>query len=173
LKNAWNHIEAIQTTDIVALIDHIANVLTGPFQNQLLQRIITTNDDLYKRQEILVIYYLGSLLKGADDLGEHRIMPAIRQRKILMLTVRMMELTYTKLLSGHILKMIEALSLLVETEDYSTYRDQYISSPEELERLINLQTICIAEYNKDMNNKKITRPFMEAIDKAKRSLKFK
>jgi hypothetical protein len=24
-----------------------------------------------------------------------------------------------------------------------------------------------------MNNKKITRPFMEAIDKAKRSLKFK
>ena len=173
LKNAWNHIEAIQTTDIVSLIDHIANVLNAPFSNQLLLKIITANDDLYKRQEVLVFYYLCSILKGADDLGENRIMPSIRQQKVFMSAVNMMELIHTKVLSVHVLKMIEALSLLVETEDYSTYRDKYISSPEELERVINLQTICIAEYNKDMSNRKITRPFMEAIDKAKRNLKFK
>jgi hypothetical protein len=173
LKNAWNHIEAVQTTDIGALIDHIADVLTCPFKNAILLRTITTNDDLYKRQEVLVFYYLGSLIKAADDVGEHRIMPSIRQRKIFMLCINMMELVYTKVLAVHVLKMIEALSLLVETEDYSTYRDQYISSPEELEKLINLQTVCIAEYNKEMSHKKITRPLMEAIDKAKRTLKFK
>lgn len=90
-----------------------------------------------------------------------------------MLAIKMMELIHTKLLSEHVLKMIQSLSLLVETEDYSTYRDQYISSPDELEKVINLQAACVAEYNKDMNNKKITRPFMEAVEKAKRSLKFK
>jgi hypothetical protein len=61
-------------------------------------------------------------------------MPIIRQRKIFMLCVNMMELIYTKLLASHVLKMIESLSLLVETEDFITYRDQYISSPEELEK---------------------------------------
>ena len=173
LKNAWNHIEAIQTTDVTSLIDYIANVLIAPSKNQLLLKIITSNDDLYKRQEVLVFYYLCSILKGADDLGENRIMPSIRQRKVFMLAVKMIDLIHTKVLPVHVLKMIESLSLLVETEDYSTYRDQYITSQDELEILINLQTTCIAEYNKDMSNRKITRPFMEAIDKAKRSLKFK
>ena len=65
------------------------------------------------------------------------------------------------------------ITIIIMIIIYSTYRDQYISSPEELEKLINLQTICIAEYNKDMSNKKITRPIMEAIDKAKRTLQFK
>ena len=138
LKSAWNHVEAVQTTDLNALIDHIADVLMCPFKNSIILRIITTNDDLYKRQEgniiiivviiiiiiiitiniVLVFYYLNSIMKAADNLGEHRIMPCIRQRKVFMLCINMMGLIYSKVLAIHVLKIIEALSLLVETEDY-------------------------------------------------------
>lgn len=84
LRNAWAHVEAVQTTDLPCLIQHIAFVLHNAMTNDdFMQSIMGTDggsssndtsdsDDLHQRQEILVFYYIFHLLQTLGDVDEDR-----------------------------------------------------------------------------------------------------
>ena len=72
LRNAWQHVEAIQTTDLYALINYITDVLQFTIDNPTYIESLLKSDDLNQRQEILVFYYLLGLFKNVEQIKESR-----------------------------------------------------------------------------------------------------
>ena len=72
MRNAWSHVEVLQTTDIPALLNYIADIFeTSIEMNENVIQFLQ-NGDLHQRQELMVVYYLNSILKHVDDINEHR-----------------------------------------------------------------------------------------------------
>jgi hypothetical protein len=100
LKNAWLHVEALQTTDLPLLIDYIALVLRDAVDDNasnLWPEKLSSFDTLGTRQEAMVIHYLHGLCKRIDDIDESRVMPLIEQSQIIPLTARFLHTYHPKL----------------------------------------------------------------------------
>lgn len=72
LRNAWTHVEALQTTDLSALLNYIADVIDNTLAQPAIIESHMTAGDIHQRQEILVFYYLTSLLRQLDSISESR-----------------------------------------------------------------------------------------------------
>jgi hypothetical protein len=72
LRNAWSHVEAVQTTDIQALINHIGDVLDYAVASPEYMQQCDDKGDLAMRQEVVVFYYLIAVLNRLDELHEDR-----------------------------------------------------------------------------------------------------
>jgi hypothetical protein len=72
MRNAWQHVEVLQTTDIPALINHIADVLEATLENPEIIEPLLKLHDIHQRQEVLVFYYLNGLVRHLDDISELR-----------------------------------------------------------------------------------------------------
>ncbi|RYG66323.1 hypothetical protein EON64_10025 [archaeon] len=72
MKNAWQHVEVLQTTDLPALIHHIAAVLEGALALPEVMDTLLKKNDVHQRQEVLVFYYLNGLFRHVEDIREHR-----------------------------------------------------------------------------------------------------
>lgn len=174
MKNAWSHVEVLQTTDIPLLVNHIADVLSAVNSMPDIIRPYVCDGDLHQRQEIMVFYYLADIFKHLDEIQEYQVMPLIRERRLFMMGVQAL-CNYctivgndgTRLLLAHKLKAGEALAALCDTEDFSTYKDQHYSNSD-VEVLVELKEICLDELAKDYENKKKLRPLIGVIDAAKR-----
>jgi hypothetical protein len=73
LRNAWNHVEAIQTTDLYALMIHIADVLQSSLQHPELMETYCKSEDLHQRQEVLIFWYLNCIMLHIDSIHEDRL----------------------------------------------------------------------------------------------------
>ena len=72
LRNAWQHVEAVQTTDVQTLVHLIGDVLDhalsdGDFINMCIEK-----GDLHLRQEIMIFYYIVALMRQLDYLQQDR-----------------------------------------------------------------------------------------------------
>ena len=104
-----------------------------------------------------------------DIVLYNRIMPIIRERGIFMLGARFLNRFHIDLQQPPLLKIVEALSLLADSEDFSTYRERHIPLEQEnIEILSSLKEHCLSGLLTS-ENRKIARPLADAIDKAKRS----
>lgn len=72
MRNAWLHVEVLQTTDLPALIAHIADVFEAALDMPQVMEELVRQDDLHQRQEVMVFYYLYGVIKHIEDIGEHR-----------------------------------------------------------------------------------------------------
>jgi hypothetical protein len=72
LRNVWNHVEAVQTTDIQALINHIGDVLEFANDAPSFIEDLYLEEDLAMRQEVVVFHYLSAVMKQLDNLHEDR-----------------------------------------------------------------------------------------------------
>jgi hypothetical protein len=72
MKNAWQHVEVLQTTDLPALIQHIASVLEAALSMPEVIGPLAKRNDLHQRQEVLVFHYLNGLFRHIEDIREHR-----------------------------------------------------------------------------------------------------
>ena len=72
LRNAWSHQEAVQTTDLQALVNHIGDVLEFANDNPSFVEDLYAEEGLAQRQEVLVFQYVVSLLKQLDYMHEDR-----------------------------------------------------------------------------------------------------
>lgn len=73
LRNAWQHIEVLQTTDVHAVVAHINTVLTANLQQKSLVHELLRNSDIYQRQEMLVFQYMHDMLKNVEEIRESRL----------------------------------------------------------------------------------------------------
>ena len=96
-------------------------------------------------------------------------MPIVRARGIFILGARFLNRFHCDLQPPSLLKVVEALSLLADSEDFGTYRDRHIPLLQEnIDILSSLKDNCLTNLLTS-ENRKIARPLADAIDKAKRS----
>jgi hypothetical protein len=72
LKNAWLHVEAIQTTDLTALINYIADILSFSVNSNLLLDYVENQNYLKWKQEFVCFSYLKSILVQIDVISADR-----------------------------------------------------------------------------------------------------
>ena len=131
---------------------------------------LAEDNDLHQRQEVLVYFYLGNLVRQVEQIQESRIMPLIRERRIFMIGCKFLKNYFNSIPKESLLKAVECLSVLAESEDFSTYRNSYIP-PENLEDIDNLvifRTDVLSPLLSDLESRRVVRPLADAIDKAKR-----
>ena len=173
LRNAWMHVEAIQTTDLSSLMTHIADTLESSLEAEEDLMAHCSAGDIHRRQEIMVFHYLYCIMRHVEQIKESRVMPAIRDRQVFMKGLRVIDKVHNHVLSAHIVTCLTAMSLITESEDFITFPDQYITNADDVAFLITFRTNCIAKFSTDFEQKKAIRPLTDAIDKAKRQSRFK
>ena len=174
--------------DIPALVAHISDVLEFVVQNSdYLEKNMLERNDIHQKQEIIVYYYLCGLLTALSHMDENRypigmvcywccfcsifciyvlcrVMPFLREKGVFMSGVRAL-VRYTSYD-----RCCEALSLLVDTEDYSSYTTQYISPKDrnDVAELVKLQAFVSANFQTESKHRDAMRPLLDAIAKVKR-----
>lgn len=100
-------------------------------------------------------------------------MPILRERSIFMQGVRFMNAYRDYFLNTPTMKMIEALSLIAASEDFSTYKDQYVTSAADARELLTLQENILHGYRNDSTLRSIMRPLTDTISQMKRRHRLK
>ena len=84
-----------------------------------------------------------------------------------MLSVNLIQQVYNGVLGVHILKALSSLALMAGSEDFRTYTNQYILD-ENVATLTDFKASCLASFQSDFEERKVIRPLVDCIDKAKR-----
>ncbi len=174
LHSSWLHIEGIQTTDLPFLIEHISEVLSYAIENTAIIIALESESNLLRSQEIQVLLYIGLIVRQLESIREERVMPFLRQRNIFMLSIKFLLCSYDLIKNEDIkLKILTSLSVIVETEDFSTYIDKYMSQEaNDVDVLTNFKKSVLAPMQSSLPREKRAqlRPLSDTIDKAKRSI---
>jgi hypothetical protein len=74
LRNAWQHVEAVQTTDIQTLVHFVGDVLEHSLQAAGRDFVLGCLDrgDLHQRQEVLIFSYIVAVMRQLDFLQQDR-----------------------------------------------------------------------------------------------------
>lgn len=73
------------------------------------------------------------------------------------------------LLSPHRLKCLEALALIADTEDFATYPSEYYcTTMDDVDVMLTVQEKVLSEFQNDMEKRKLVRPLVDCIGRAKR-----
>jgi len=99
-------------------------------------------------------------------------MPIIREKQIFLKGISVLNFFHHHILKPHRLIACEALALLVKTEDFQTYTNQYydIRNQYDVEKLLYFREEILNDLigHNELENKKLVRPLIDLIDKVKR-----
>lgn len=129
--------------------------------------------DIHQRQEVLVFYYLCTLLINLDRISEGTMMGILRGRKVFMNGSRLLVAYHPHLPRAQVLKIAEALSLIAGSEDFSTYFDEHICGRDDAELLQELKSGCLSLFSDDFESRRLLRSLHDAMDKAQRKYRRK
>jgi len=166
LKNAWLHVEALQTTDLPLLINFCADILQHALKHP---EIFKDFKSFEWRQEGIVTHYLHGLTKRLEDIEEHRVMPIMEEREVFSMLVQYLPLYADKFGEQDMLVALEACAMIVDTEDMRTHKDRYIRDDNEREAVVKLRDLC-DDYMDDLDTRRKIRPLLDCIDACKRVL---
>lgn len=80
--------------------------------------------------------------------------------------------TYHSSLSGAVaLTVIEALVLMADSEDFSTYKSEYVTCEADAQQLSRLNDCCLKHFQKDFAHKRMMRPLTDCISQFRRKYK--
>mmetsp|Transcript_27220 Transcript_27220/g.40647 ORF Transcript_27220/g.40647 Transcript_27220/m.40647 type:complete len:304 (+) Transcript_27220:136-1047(+) len=173
LRNAWRHVEALQTTDVPLLVGYIGDVLQDAVAHPELLEAHAKAGDLHQRQEVIVLYYLAGLLAQIDELGEDRVMPLLKERNLFGLAAEALRQHHAKMRQEDVMKGLAFLALVCDTEDFQTYKDyDYAQSTEEKETFCILNADLIAAMvEDDWDVRRKIRPLLDFIRDIEREMK--
>ncbi|OQS00783.1 hypothetical protein ACHHYP_02700 [Achlya hypogyna] len=159
LKNAWLHVEALQTTDLPLLVEYIATVLTFCHEEPEFFK----SKDLEDSQEVIVLYYLQGLFKRLEDIGESRIMPLVQERQIFELVLWHLQHNHRSLSPEDTLVAADVLAQICDTEDFQTHPEAYITTAEARQDLLVVQDEVLDELVGDLDIRKRLRPLLDVV----------
>lgn len=100
-------------------------------------------------------------------------MPILRESRVFINMIQNLNEFASEIIPKHKLLIAASLAYLVDTEDFITHRDQYITCRDDVDELVRCKEQVLQGLMTDLEKKKIVRPLMDAIDKAKRQMRFK
>ena len=170
IKNAWLHIEALQTTDLPMLIEYVCTVIS--MANEKPDRLALGFDDDDKRDELqekIFPYYILALCKGMEDsIEENRIMPSIRRFDMISLFVKYLKIHHTNLKKEVLSVSCEVLSILFDTDDYQTNEERYLKNDNIKNDLCELGDLFVYEMSSDDDDlRRKVRPLLDEISNHK------
>ena len=171
LRNAWAHVEALQTTDMSLLLSYIGEALSFAAENPTELREYCDAGDIHQRQEVLCFYYIFHIMQNIETLHEESIMTDIRSHRIFINGVKILSTIYRSVSNVHSVKIIEALSMIADSEDYKTYIDRYIRDAEEARLLYDVKANIITPVCTSVDYRRVSRALSDACEKAKRTFK--
>ncbi len=172
LYHCWSHVEALQTTDIASLLNYISTVFSNALDNPPVLESLMVNPDFHQYQEVMCFYYIYIIFKHIDDIKESRIMPVYKEKNIFMKQIQLLNIIHSRINAVHVLKAIEGLSSVCETDDFSTYyTESYVTNSSDAAQLLALKTNCLNNLYKEFDNRKYMRALIDTMDKAKRKFK--
>ena len=176
LRNAWLHIEALQTTDLPLLLTHIANVMRGAAEGGALHERIhaaAASGDLRGRQEEMVLHYLLALIRALDDIGEDRIMPIVLEQQLLRLAADHLLSLHGQLDEAALSAGAEALALICDSEDFGMNEEECVPDDATRRSLVALKDGdggFLGRLSADAERRRLLRPLLDVIDQARREL---
>jgi hypothetical protein len=170
LLNAWNHTEALQMMDFNALVSHIADVLDNNLADGcLVLDALKRTGEVHVKQEGMVLAYLGAIARQFEQISEDRIMPTVRARGVFMRAVRTLRRIHDAVPQTWLLRFVQALALLADTEDFKTYRSQHVEVAD-LDDLLAIREAVLVPLQTDTSQRVMVRPLIDCIDRCKRIL---
>ncbi|CAM9250939.1 unnamed protein product [Choristocarpus tenellus] len=122
LCHAWNHVEALQTTDIPLLVHYITGVLEETVKDPQRVREMSLRGDINNRQEVMCLHYFHSLISHVDCMGEERVMPFVRAAGTTTALAKMLHTNHSWIGDSALMLGAEVLAMVCATEDFATYR---------------------------------------------------
>lgn len=177
----WTHVEALQTTEMAPLMEYISEVLQRALCTDGALDELLARPNLSLRQEVQVLLYVGQILLQVDTMREMRVMPFLRKAGVFARMVVFLLRAHASLPPHILLRAVASLSLLVETEDYTTYTQVYlkktdtgegggIDGVDTLEALLDLRDQVLAPLLKSLprDQRPKVKPLTDSIDKCQR-----
>jgi len=177
----WTHVEALQTTEMAPLMEYISEVLRRVLcTDGALDALLAAPNPALK-QEVQVLIYVGQVLLQVESMREVRIMPFLRKAGVFGKMVLFLLRAHASLPPHVLLRVVSALSGVVETEDYTTYTVVYLKKTESgegggidgmdtLDALLDLRDQVLAALLKSLprDQRCKVKPLSDAIDKCQR-----
>lgn len=162
LRNAWKHSEAIQTTDLPLLVKHISDVLLSALEDPTPLESHQKAGDLCERQESLVLHYLKGLCQQAGEISEDRFMPVVMEQKVLPRLAEFLQVHHGKLRPADLLVGAQALAAILDTEDFQTYEDSYLTEREH-DLFIGMRDAFLEDFTADTDARRTIRPLLDFV----------
>eukprot|EP00753_Platysulcus_tardus_P006063 PLAT13960.1.p2 GENE.PLAT13960.1~~PLAT13960.1.p2 ORF type:complete len:304 (-),score=161.81 PLAT13960.1:134-1024(-) len=166
LRNAWQHVEAVQTTDLPALMGHIADVLADAVERP--ERL--ADKELTNLQEAVVGSYLEQLFKNLDDIDESRILPTMKRRRVLPNFVALLHRRHDSMSGDELDAAARALAYICGSEDFETDEDIYLPDDDARSDLVALRDDFVDDLVEDPDVRKQLRPLLDAMRDSARML---
>ncbi|CAM9751222.1 unnamed protein product [Ectocarpus sp. 12 AP-2014] len=167
LRNAWTHVEALQTTDIPLLVEYVTGVYRDAADNPGAVEDMSLRGDLAGRQEIVCLSYLRGLVSRLSDYEEGRVMPHLRGAGTVSCLAAMLHANHRHLGMEAAAVGAEALAFVCDTEDFITYREEYINDAARV-TFASLKEDFVQKLCEDSQERKILRPLLDAISYCRR-----
>ena len=100
-------------------------------------------------------------------------MGVIRQRRVFLNIARFLLRYNTRLNINTKATIVNALSAIAETEDFATFRDDYVASGDEVDILLDLRSEVLQAFQHDTEKRRMMRPLNDAVDQLKRKYRLK
>lgn len=178
LYHCWSHVEVVQTTELLPLVEYIAATLRDALSTEEALAKLIADPMLAQKQEVMCLLYVGRVLQHIEALREERIMPLLRKAEVFPKMVVFLLRVHSYLPQNVVKLSINALSMWVETEDYSTYTSAYLGTDssasltavDTLHELLELRTQIAAPLLKSLprDQRMQVKPLVDAIDKYER-----
>ncbi|GMI00144.1 hypothetical protein TrST_g4289 [Triparma strigata] len=171
LRNAWTHVEAVQTTDIPLLIGYCEEVLKFGLENKEFVQKRANDDTFGRRQEILTMHYIAGLIQQVDEVGEDRLMPLFKEKKLFSLMLTFMNMWSEAMDEKNLQVAAEGLSLIIETEDFATFKEEHVGD-DDRDILVSLDDEeWLEDLCDDDKARRKVRPLLDLIRESKRMRK--
>jgi hypothetical protein len=143
LECCFGCIEALQITDLHELWSLVSGVLEQAL-NPNFQPI--QNEDFPTLQEVLVFHYVKSVASLMEQLDEESIIKSIIDKDILNLMCKVLEKIHPLLSTEEQNIACDALSGIMETERFQTYRDECFPTIDDKLRMVSLHGMYLLNF---------------------------
>lgn len=128
VQRAYNHVEAMQLSDMPLTIEHVSMCLRETKTKQL----PTEN---HKLQETSAMFLLFTLCKHIEHFNSTEILARMREEKVLPMIVQFLLLKLGTLGQDVTLRVVEGFAAVCESEDFLTEWSDFFSDDERAELL--------------------------------------
>lgn len=101
----------------------------------------------------------------------YRVVLLLRDRKIFMKSAQFLETYHASLNNSSALIVIESLVLMADSEDFSTYKSEYVTGEADALLLARLHEGCLKQFQRDFAQKRMMRPLTDCIAQFRRKYK--
>lgn len=166
LKNAWLHVEAMQTTDIPLLVEYVARVLefSSTFPD------IVGRKKFRRSSELMIVYFLMGLMKWIDEVGETRVMPLLVQHRIFNKLVLHVRQWGNKFQQEDLVAAAETLSMICDTEDFQANAESYLETEADKTEVLHLKDDYLEQAIEEEGSKRKFRPLLDFMRDCERDI---